>query len=87
MKKSKTPRNPPEGSPNARLPLLHQIAMQAPMNLDGLSPAERRYVKNVHKVLVLYWHKRMSREEAQAWQRFLRGNLGIPMIKNWRDSL
>lgn len=79
---------PPFDSPKGKALVLQQLALETPLRLNNLSNNnEKRYVQNIHKVLVKYWHRRISKEEAQAWQRFLSYNmLGAPAIKTIIDQ-
>lgn len=82
MKKIRPAVEPPENSPVVRVPALHRVAMDTPMNLDGLPENERRYAQSIHKVYIRYWHRRLSKDEAQAWQLFLAYNLlSAPVMK------
>ena len=86
-KKKRSLAIPPSDSPKGKALVLQQLALETPLRLDSLSDNEKRYVQNIHKVLVKYWYRRISKGEAQAWQRFLSYNmLGAPAIKTIIDQ-
>ena len=77
MSRQKRPVEPkaiPPDSPNGKAIALNLLAKTIPLQLDGLPQNERRYVQQVHKLLIKYWHRQLSREEFQAWQRWLACN-------------
>lgn len=73
-KKVDKPKVIPPDSPNGRAITLNQLAKTIPLRLNGLPQNERRYVQQIHKLLIKYWHRQLSKEEFQAWQRLLACN-------------
>jgi len=61
-------------SPNGKAIMLNQLAKTIPLQLDGLPQNERRYIQQIHKLLIKYWHRQLSKEEFQTWQRWLACN-------------
>jgi len=74
QKRPVEPKAIPPDSPNGKAIALNLLAKTIPLQLDGLPQNERRYVQQVHKLLIKYWHRQLSREEFQAWQRWLACN-------------
>ncbi len=77
MSRQKRPVEPkaiPPDSPNGKAIALNLLAKTIPLQLDGLPQNERRYIQQMHKLLIKYWHRQLSREEFQAWQRWLACN-------------
>ncbi|MCI2161195.1 MAG: hypothetical protein LKK39_04670 [Oscillospiraceae bacterium] len=64
----------PPDSPNGRAKALNQIAKTIPLKVDGLPENERLYAQQIHKLLIKYWHKQLSKDEFQAWQVWLSCN-------------
>ena len=75
MKKQPVKKEPPPGSPLARAKQLNRIAGQTIPDTAGLSERERVYVEKLHRYLVRYWHRQISKDELQACQNMLAAHL------------
>ena len=64
--KRKLTKPPPPGSPNAIAAGLNKKAMETPADIQGLPYNQAGYVKGVHWLLVRYWHREISIDQAQA---------------------
>ena len=64
--KRKLTKPPPPGSPNAIAAGLNKKAMETPADVQGLPGNQAGYVKSVHWVLIRYWHREISIDQAQA---------------------
>ena len=82
MKKQPVKKEPPPGSPLAKAKQLNRIAAQPVPDLNGLSKKEQQYVEKLHRYLVRYWHREISRDELLASQNMLAAHLLCESPKN-----
>lgn len=66
---------PDEGSSNWRAKQLNELARKANPDVSGLTEKERKYVHDIHIVLVRYVRREITADEARAWQRLEQSNL------------
>lgn len=90
-KNNKMVSEPSEGSPNWKAKKLNELARKASPDLSGLTEKERKYVHDIHIVLVRYIRREITADEARAWQRIEQSNfLGEPFAledaKRWTEE-
>lgn len=63
--KRKSPKPPPPGSPNVTAAELNKRAIETPVDIQGLPNNQAKYVEGVHWILIRYWHREISIDQAQ----------------------
>lgn len=72
MKKQAVKKEPPPASPLGKAKRLDALAARSPLpDLTALPDNEARYAAMMHRLLLRYWHRTLSRDELLASRRMM----------------